>query len=357
MRGRRLRSSCVLRGFATASAPLNRRIIPRSHHASRPGLARLLAALLTDAGLQAIEPGWHTPPLKEQAKAIWAAARTVTLDAGVHLPEFLCTSPARLPELADKIAQTRPERFRHTRPHGVLIARIKAIGDGVLEPVSGEPIRILGRLAVFAEHPAGTRDTRAERAARAPYLAACLLGRPSPEGDVQVLAAYAHPCAAEAHLMLLDSDLERRTLAQLRSVQSWLARKKQIAVTIDKPLFDVGQDAAESDPRPPLLPDFLVRAQAEGDARIATVIVETMGFADQAYRGRKQHLHPAMSDALGAPVVLHDFHEPPARPQAWRDDRFWRELCRALLARGERRLMRSATAAKLRSEPAHAADV
>ena len=130
-----------------------------------------------------------------------------------------------------------------------------AIGGGALSFVSGEMVRVRGRLAVFAQEADG-RDTPSERAARALYLAACVLGRPSSEGEVQVLSAYAHPCAAAAHLMLVDSDLERRTLAQLRSVQTWLAKRKSVAVTIEKPMFDVG--AGEEAERHLGLPAFRI---------------------------------------------------------------------------------------------------
>ena len=334
----------LARAFSISVMPLQQRTVSVQRHTTRPGLARLLAQLVTDAGLQRIEPDWHPPSLKEQARAIWTAAKAVALDTDVMLPEFLCTSPARLGELTERIARADPARFRRTRPHGVLVARVAAIGGGALSFVSGETVRVRGRLAVFAEEANG-RDTQGERAARAPYLAACVLGRPSSESEVQVLSAYAHPCATAAHLMLVDSDLERRTLAQLRSVQTWLAKRKSVAVTIEKPMFDVGAgEEAEAIPRPPCIPDFVVSAAGIGGAR-ASAIVETMGFADEEYRARKRRLHPMMSAALGgAPIVPHDFHEPVSWPQAWRDDKFWREVRWALSVsedRATRRLARS----------------
>ena len=62
---------------------------------------------------------------------------------------------------------------------------------------------------MFGERPSAVRDTPAERAARAPYLAACVLGRAAPNAPPEVLSAYLHPCVSEQHLMLVDSDLER----------------------------------------------------------------------------------------------------------------------------------------------------
>lgn len=312
----------------------------RSPHTSRPGLARLLIRLLVDAGLQRIEPGWRPPPLVEQVKAIWAAARDVEIDDGVRLTGFLCTSPARLGELMARVAAAPAGQFRNSRPHGVLIARVASIGAGQLQPVAGAPIRVRGRLAVFGEQAGAVRESGAERAARAPYLAACLVGRALEGAPVEVLSAYVHPCAGDAHLMLLDSDLERRTLALLRRVQGWLGKHRGVSVAIEKPMYDIAPPLAESvasavAPRAPCIPDFILRAGCDGETA-RTVVVETMGFADAAYRARKRLMHPLMAVLLGdAPVIAHDFHEPADLPQARRDDRMWQAARLALSNPGQ----------------------
>ncbi len=318
----------LMRTLSIGSAAMEHRLSGSSRHTKRPRLARLLMQLLTDAGLQRIEPGWRRPPLVEQVKAIWTAARSVEIDTGVRLTSFLCTSPARLPQLVARIAAPEPARFAHTRPHGVLITRVGGIGDGELHPLFGPAIAVRGRLAVFGEWTSRGADVRAGFAARAPYLAICVLGRAAPETDVEVLSAYVHPCAAADHLMLVDSDLERRTLAEIRSVQAWLERRKGLSIGIEKPLFDMmPAPEAGAAPTPPIVPDFLVGRVDEGPSRRPCVVVETMGYGDDAYRARKQGVHPLMQLALGhAPLVMHDFHEPAGLPQAERDKRFWREL-------------------------------
>ena len=311
----------LARRFTVWAQPMEGQFTACSQASRRPGLARLLAQLVTDAGLQTIAPGWRPPPLVDQVKAIWAAARSVEIDAGVPLTEFFCTNLTKLGAMIARIDGAPSERFKHTRPHGILIVRVRAVGEGVLEPMAGPPIPVLGRLAAFGESAEGP-VARSRPVVRAPYLAACVLGPATLGGPVKALSAYAHPIAADAHLMLVDSDMERRTLGQLRSLQSWLARKKNTPVSIEKPLFDIGPDTGpEVQPRPPCIPDFVVRSGA------ATAIVETMGFADAGYRNRKVRVHAALTAALAeAPVVLHDFHEPPGRAQDWRDSRFWREL-------------------------------
>jgi hypothetical protein len=87
--------------------------------------------------LQKIPANWRPPPLVEQIKAVWGAARKVNLDADVPLPQFLCTSPGRMGELVEKIATAPLRLFKRTRPHGVLIARIGSIRAGLIEPIAG----------------------------------------------------------------------------------------------------------------------------------------------------------------------------------------------------------------------------
>ena len=316
----------LVQPVGTASPAMQPGEVGQSRNVRRPGIARLLARLMTEAGLQSVGPDWVCPPLVEQVKAIWAAARAVEIDAGVHLPEFLCTSPAKLGGVLDRIAAAPAGRFPRSRPHGVLIARVEGVGGGVLRTLAGETIPVRGRIAVFGERPGTARETPAERATRAPYLAACVLGRAAPDEAAGILSAYLHPCVSERHLMLVDSDFERQTFAQLCSVQFWLGKQGLARVSIEKPLFDIWPEAQgrlEAEPRPPCLPDFVVRAVGEG-AATDTVAIETMGFADADYRARKERSHALMSRALGgAPVIMHDFHEPAGRSQADRDRAFW----------------------------------
>ena len=52
-----------------------------------------------------------------------------------------------------------------------------------------------------------------------------------------------------------------------------------------------------------------------------------MGFADPDYRERKKRSHALMSLAVGgAPVIMHDFHEPAGRLPPDRDREFWRAM-------------------------------
>lgn len=291
-----------------------------SHAGKRPGLAKLLLRLAEDAGLQVVPPGWSPPPVPNQVEALWKAARAMELDEGIRTTDYLCTAVAKLPLLIERVRATDREAFQHTRPHGILLLRLAAVGDGVIQPLAGPALPVSGRLAVFGEDAADATRVRA------PYLAACLVSSAEEGGDVGIVSAYIHPCASVDHLLLLDSDAERRTLEQLRSTQRWLGRQDGIAMTIEKPLSDIGPPTGpEVQPRPPCIPDFVVRGGK------GTAAIETMGYADEGYRSRKVRVHAALSAALdGAPVVEHDLHLPPGWPHDWRDKRFRRDVRRAV---------------------------
>jgi hypothetical protein len=308
---------------------LQRRLRGVSRHVARPRLARLLVYLMTEAGLQRVGEDGLIPAIRLQVQALWTAAGSVSLDAKAPLRQFLSTSVAKLPALIQRIEQAEPGQFVHSRPHGVLIMRLSGVSEGQLFPLSGDPIPVRGRLSLCAERAAAQRT----ESVRPPFVAVCLIGRVAADAPVEVLSAYVHPCASTGHLMLLDSDYERQTLAQLRSVQSWLRRHRGTLVTIEKPLFDLRPPALQdAPPRPPLLPDFLVRAAGADGKRSPIIVVETMGLAEPSYRKRKERPHVEMAQVCG-PVVMHDFHRPDDTDQTWRDATFWRAVRDALLTR------------------------
>jgi len=68
-----------------------------------------------------------------------------------------------------------------------------------------------------------------------------------------------------------------------------------------------------------------LRSAAAGAGGRGTVIVETMGYADEAYRMRKAPMHEIMSAALeGAPVVLHEMSGAGRGEKRDRDRTLWR---------------------------------
>ncbi len=342
----------------------------RSCDRYRGRLATLLMLLLEKAGLTRIGPGQSVPSIADQYRALRTAAREIELEEDVILASFLCTYLPALPELMAKIARTPPERFRRShRPHGLLLTIVVEAVEGQIQPLRGDPIPVLGEIAIFGERDGHGQEPAGDRRARSPYLAACVVGRAAPEGPVEVLKAYLHPCASATYLMPVDSNLERKTLALLLSLQDWLGKRQNVRVTIDKPVFDLGWSSApapagivESSPseakalltriedlhrasltmlrelgikhrpegdeeaRDPCVPDFILWAKADHTIQHSVVIVETMGFGDDVYRNRKHRTHGLMSRILGeAPVVEHDFCSPAGIVQGQRDRQFWRD--------------------------------
>ena len=80
----------------------------------------------------------------------------------------------------------------------------------------------------------------------------------------------------------------------------------------------------DEEARDPCLPDFILWAEADHRIQHRAVVVETMGFADDAYRDRKHRTHGLMSRILdGAPVVEHDFWSLIGINRGQRDRQSW----------------------------------
>jgi hypothetical protein len=324
----------LLRSFDVSSAaPLERREASTPAN-RRPQLGRLLVRLLSEGGLQRVEAGGFTPqPIPEQLKSIWGVARTISIDRHVRMADAFCMSMAKLPGLMDQIARTPAESYRYTRPHGLLMIRVREVQSGKLNALNGEELSVVGRLAVLGERP---EDEPGPDDARSPYVTLCIVTRPTPIDPVQIVSAYVHPCASPQRVMLVDSDCERQTLALLLQFQRQTARRHQAAVIIEKPMESMASETDDSGaPCPPLIPDFIVTARHR-DGTERRVIVETMGYADEGYRERKLRLHPEMQRAAGASAVIeHDFQLPGHWPQDWRDNRLRRALWQMLGPQGE----------------------
>jgi hypothetical protein len=313
----------LVRAFASEE-PLECRFGRAGADRRRPRLATLMFDLLERSGLTRIEPG-HAPSIADQFKALRKAAETVEVDAGLPLSRFFCAYPPALPEFVERLGRIPEMVFRRShRPHGILMGVVARAARGQIVPILGSGIDVAGAISIFGEsdgHAVGRDDVAGERA---PYLMTAVFGRRHPDEPVEVLRAYLHPVMSPTWLLPVDSNHERSTVRQLLSLRRWLAAKRRIALSIEKPVFDLatprpsprGEDAG---PREPIIPDFIARGSSG-----RTVIVETMGYDQPAYRERKQRLHREMSRLCGgASVIEHDFCEPHDQPQNERDRSFW----------------------------------
>src|SRR5271165_5139736 len=138
---------------------------------------------------------------------------------------------------------------------GVRYEDIASKSEAEIEALDKKPIPVIGDLAVFGEDKILRRP---------PYLVIGLLTQPSRKAaSVELLNAYAHPCVAWDRLTLVDSNLERETLALLISCRDWLAKNHNVTFAIQKPHFDVGPDETEN-AREVCIPDFILRPQGHG---------------------------------------------------------------------------------------------
>ncbi len=159
----------------------------RSFARSRGALATLLMGMIEEAGLNQALPVGGAAALGERYKAIRRAAHGVEIDEGVALSEFLCTSPPALPDFCARIARVLPSRFRRSKhPHGVLISAVEDASIGYLRLFGGEAVPVRGEISGFGERERYTRQTGAERRARSPYLAICLVLRGVPGSNVDL---------------------------------------------------------------------------------------------------------------------------------------------------------------------------
>ncbi|MGM5019110.1 hypothetical protein [Tardiphaga sp. 367_B4_N1_1] len=263
-------------------------------------------------------PHWNRGP---QLAAIRAAAARVDIADGVALDGWLALSLGELRALKERIADETRDWGR-VRPHGVFISTFDRIENGWLFPGRTEipPIEVEGTLSIFGEGDSGHRP---------PYLVIGLVTKDTPESrTAAIVRAYAHPCVWWSRLTLLDSGLERDSLDQILNCRKWLFDTFKISMIVTKPLFDVGPVDTDA-PRKPCLPDFVIRAMGSG-VEHPTIVIETMGYADDTYRERKRRLRPlfeAVDRPPGAsptPVIEHDRFRAdlPGDP----DRRFWNEL-------------------------------
>jgi hypothetical protein len=308
------------------SAPLEREVY-RSYAWRREGLATMLRLLQIKSGLNRLTTASSRPKLGDQYRLLRTAAGEIEIDDNLHLSRFLCTYAPALPEFMAKVGAAPARQFKNTRPHGIFLTVINGVADGQLLVSEDLVVPVRGKISMFGERDGHSRETMAERSARAPYFATCLIARPKEADPVCVMKAYVHPCASSRDLMLVDSNYERQTLAELRRLQQFLSHKQSIRMVIEKPMLEIRSGDDFDDPasaaREPCIPDFILRTDGVPDGGAPIVVIETMGFASETYRSRKADTHEIMANTMKAPLVIHDFHFPVAQTQVERDRRFW----------------------------------
>lgn len=291
----------------------------------RPTLARVLCSLLHKAHLDRF---FSNTPLRagregrdRQVDDLLDAAEGFTLAPGQPLKQWLATCLPGYYRLRERLNRSMAA---WKRPHGVFIDTFDRIEDKVLYPTRPDrkPLRVTGGLTVFGE--GGTLR-------RPPYLVIGLVTQPEREAkSVELLRAYAHPCVAWDRFTLIDSQLERETLALLISCRERLRKNHGVAYSIEKPLYDRGPPETD-DPREVCIPDFILRPTGE-NIRHPLIVIETMGYDDAAYRERKRRMR-RLFEQIGrgphpVPVIEHDRFSMATKEA---DAEFCKTICRAVV--------------------------
>lgn len=154
------------------------------------------------------------------------------------------------------------------RPNGVFLTSV--------HPVQGK----------FDEWEVRGRVRFPGRGTVGPYLAIGLVARLVGETKPSIVQAYVHPANTSGNWTLVDSDLERQTLAILVSRLDAM-EKKGDPYSIIKPYTDQISPTTKTSYRP----DFRLCSRGK------EVFVETMGYADEDYRSRKERMHQVMGEA------------------------------------------------------------
>ena len=264
---------------STASGAKRKGSTGTSKSTSTPRLARVLFTLLERAGLNRVLASSRS--ISRDATKLMDAAQGLWMDKEktVAATGFIGPNLYRLDQIARRVegASNWP---RSLSPHGFVIGlcdRELDVGgsthlidpfDRAAPPHSWE---VKGRVRLPGPGTIG------------PYLAIGLVAKVAGKESAEIVQAYVHPAYDFESLLLVDSDLERQTLAILIERQADMKERKN-PYSIIKPYVDL----IEPESNTPYRPDFVVKA---GSREIA---VETMGYVDEEYVARKSRMHEVM---------------------------------------------------------------
>lgn len=258
--------SFLLESRGTKLAPRDRAASEHSESGKRSPSVPAMAAKLWWLAQNA---GWQNFPQSKRADAALLELADSIDVGGRTLKRVLRCDPRAWSEawMINDLSREQPESVRWWT---CLLesADLKARTAVVIDYQSTFPICISGDMRVSAGDVSP---------ARFPMLALACVKLSG--GALVAHKLYAHPIASVDHWMLLDSNLERQTLADLRSVISWLESAKGISISVEKPLF-AWNDTGER-------PDFVLQILGQ-DGRRSYMVVETMGLDEPDYIARKQ---------------------------------------------------------------------
>ena len=256
-----------------------------------PALPGLLYWLLETAGLTRVRANEPPPGIGGWTEAMSDAAKTIEVAPGHPLDGLLFPwrtgwerqrVHARVREAAREFPEGRV-------PQGFVCFPVLNVGERSLPATSkyGE-LEVVSRIK---------RPTIGGRAVSGPYLFFGVVALTTRRRGYECVRGWAQPIVSVHRPVPVDSDFERQAFSTLMTTLRILDREfPDAGFTMEKPVFDIDTEQG------PCRPDFLIRAQRNGEVR--TWVVEVMGFERPAYLAGKEVTHERMEE-LG-PVILMD---------------------------------------------------
>ncbi|WP_374379338.1 hypothetical protein [Dongia sp.] len=243
------------------------------------------------------------PSREQEVSALTQAISQINLDGPngrVPLIDVLSFSMFSSDRFSRKIREM--PWHNDMRPQGFLLGYATGHRPGFVE-FGKRTIQIDGKISVFGEQVGETV------LARPPYLALVSVAQLTRNNPwVGGVAAYLHPIMSSEHWCPVDSDAERVTLRCLFQIQYELARMGMKS-TIRKPLFNM--NPVHGNGAEVLIPDFEIKIVRVATGERASVLIETMGYADAWYHDTKAAIHRALEqNSFGRVIPFNAFDRP-----------------------------------------------
>lgn len=218
--------------------------------------------------------GTQSTPLKTPVSAWLKVVKTVLVAPGVPLHKiFFLKSKVWTDKWADSAFKSCENN--HLAPVCWWVTVITSYNDKTRRVTFADSAVLPETISLSADVKVHAGDCSP---ARFPMLAILKLGITNQQVGIQGM--YAHPIVGVEDWMLVDSNLERKTHANLAEVCLWLKQKHQQKVTIEKPVFN-WQNAGER-------PDFVLTHHGRQSDKY--FVVETMGYQNPEYLQRKSQM-------------------------------------------------------------------
>lgn len=255
----------------------------RTRQASVPRLARLLWRLIHVSGLNRTVPLSHESrdhSIGDEFRSLSMAAERVEIAPGVELGRAFWTHAQALhsKRVYASLRELARRWPRGHAPQAFLTLFAQEFRGSTIQVAGCEPVVLANRI----QSPSVRGNT-----IKGPYLVLIVAGEYPEAHGYAPLRGYAQPIFSGRRFIPVDSEFERtvlRALLQLRRVFD----RQEIDLVIEKPVFDTLTEIGTC------RPDFLLEARSRSTGEIRQLVVEAMGFVDDAYLAAKAVTHPRM---------------------------------------------------------------